>query len=290
MERLLSILFGMAVLIVAVSCDDSTTSSLPVDDSFLFKVEVTDSSGDRLSGVRISAYNKLSEWPLATDGDQSSTAMNAVQFATTITLLQPVACHVDIAVFDLHGGLIDTLLDADVEAGETTTDWSDLPDMIQPGAYRCIATAYDLQTSTPLYRDSILMVLWQPVPDFSVLGHTDSRGLFETQDSLLFPNTMTLPPIPVTTMADPTVIDSFSILDTVRIVLTDTTTSVMRSFVRTVTNGRNVFELNWDEGDAMPLPVQSDYVFEYPTRPSNEQQVPPPEEFELLQNYPNPFN
>jgi hypothetical protein len=136
--------------------------------------------------------------------------------------------------------------------------------------------------------EAIYAYLLQPDPEVSVLGFTDTSGIYESMDSLPFPNTFHLLELPRMNEIGE-LIDSYLILDSVHFVLTDTLTDSSMVFDARITNGLNVLSVIWNPESGAPLP-EYDY--------SNGQAAGPSvitgplnlsSETELIV-YPNPFN
>ncbi|MCK4655457.1 MAG: hypothetical protein KAT85_00445, partial [candidate division Zixibacteria bacterium] len=209
-----------AIMLFAIACEDGSVNGPPEDDRFLFHLDAVDENGGPRPGLSISVWNELSLPHFAGTDEAQGSALSGTHFATTVTYLTPVACHVNLAIFDLENKLVDILLNDTVYAGEWPVTWNGPAEPISNGVYKCVYSAYDDDAEVLLYRDSIWMVLWRQDPVASVIGYNDSDGSFETRDSLLFPNIFELPKIPQTGQDDWTVIDSFTLLDDVYIILT----------------------------------------------------------------------
>ncbi len=289
MRTSICLLFCVASFLLVSCSEDTILNGRPPYDGFLFHIDV--SGPGRVSDLRVSTWSKLSIPSSTPDLPPDGNATGMPCFSTAVTFLSPVACLIDLTVFDLENKPVDTLVDNYVLAGETSTEWSGPSENTPGGVYKCIASAYDPDGGTLIYRDSIWMVMWQPDPEITVIGYTGSDGSFETSDSLLFPSTFKPPRIPRTGEQDDTVIDSFTVLDTIVIALTDTVTNKLRTFTRKITNGRNFFELEWEPLSPQPTDRISagDMPVMVNTKP-HDPQPPTPTEFELRQNYPNPFN
>jgi hypothetical protein len=278
-------------MLIAIACGDSSVNGPPKDDRFLFHLDVVDGNGDPRPGLSVSVWNELSLPHFTGTDDEQGSALSGPSFMTTVTCLTPVACHVNLTIFDLENNPVDILLNENVYAGEWPVTWNGPSEPITNGVYKCVYSAYDDDTEVLIYRDSIWMVLWQQDPAASIIGYNDAEGSFETRDSLLFPNTFELPEIPLTIEFDWTVVDTFTVLDDVCITLTDTLTGNRQEFIYRVTKGRNFIELEWAPSSADSsangnVNTESDKPNLMPSDP----QPPPPDEFELRQNYPNPFN
>ncbi len=115
------------------------------------------------------------------------------------------------------------------------------------GAYYARLTARDTAGGSVLYQDSILMVLG----DVDIgnppawLGYTSSAGMLSLRDVSRFPGVLPLPPIPETTLEDPTPVSEFSILDTVMLILDDTSTHREQVVRKAIGNGDNVINIVW---------------------------------------------
>jgi len=162
---------------------------------------------------------------------------------------------------------------------------------------------YECRLSTDSIQDITFALLHRmgEGPEIEDLGYTSSDGVFETNDSIRFPNTFELPTLTWTDEFDDS-LGQFSILDSVTIRLTDTTANLSQYFERKITNGSNSLTLVWDTAQVIGVPPPAagpseshsnrrhflPASFESPITPVSK--IPPPTEFILNQNYPNPFN
>jgi len=126
-------------------------------------------------------------------------------------------------------------------------------------------------------------------PGKTVLGYTDSEGIFNCRDRLLLPGTYDLPELSWTDPRGDS-IGTFTCLDSARITLVDTLSSRMESYRVEVLNGVNVARLTWDPsgpvayGISGPVPEEAEWGdFDY-------RAAEPPDTTVLEHPYPNPFN
>ncbi len=216
-------------------------------DEFYVRVSVKNANGTPVSGLRVSAWNKLAFGRRAVQKLESATTPTLA--ATAFAFDLKTICQVTFSVFDLNANLLRNLVDAKLAAGRYQVIWNNTDaqgNQIHSGVYKCRLTIKDTLTHAMLFQDSVYAVLWQPDAEVSVLGFTAANGIFETKDSLWFSNLFKLPPLIATSEVDPTPLGTFSILDTVRFVLTEVATRRQQSFERAVKKGPNEFEVIWN--------------------------------------------
>jgi len=153
--------------------------------------------------------------------------------------------------------------------------------------YKCRLVAQDTTSGSTLFKDSIYAVLSQRDASISILGWTGINGAFETQDSLFFPNVVSLPPL-VRTDLNGNRLGTFSITDSVTITLSDTSAHRGQQFASVVKKGVNDFQLIWN-------PTTDSAISSGETRRvASVHQVKrfakTTLEWKLEQNFPNPFN
>ena len=279
-----------ALFLSVCSCDNGGIG--PTDKNqqvFSLTVSVVDANGNPVSGLIISAWNRITGLPAAKINPRTP-LIQKVTSISTIGFEVPVASHVRIDAFELDDQLFTTIVDLPVAAaGRHSAQLS----IQSPGGmrvFKCRLVATDVSSGSLLYRDSIYAVLWQNDNVLSIIGTTTSRGIFQTQDSLLFPNVLSLPPITMTAATDPTPLGTLHISDSVTVTLSDTVARSTQSYLCSIKRGSNDIRLVWTPGTTLsPLPEYRGIV--QIATPSSARRAARPElAWKLEQNYPNPFN
>jgi hypothetical protein len=271
--------------LLLVSCKNNATSPPLPGDGFSVKITVKSLLGAPVPGLRISAWNQLSVSPgLHAAGLHHASATSSIRFGVR------EISRVTLSVLEFDGSPVSTLVNDVLPAGMFMFAWTPAPILKPTRVFRYRLVAQDTSSGSTLFRDSLYAVLWQPDAEISILGWTRSDGSFETTDKLLFPNTLDLPPLVHMNSAGDS-LGTFTILNAVTIVLTDTASNRQVSTTRTVNKGvRNDIVLTWNPLLATPLPGRSGPMHERSKGISRESQPSGLFEWKLYQNYPNPFN
>jgi hypothetical protein len=285
-------IFTLTILgIIVGSCKDSTSIiSSNLENPFGVTIAVKDTAGQPVPGLRISAWNTFNGIVLAKQKNIYHPFSTQAVSRTLFDL--PNNSRVTFDVWDLNNTLVKTFIDRQwLAAGYHAVDFS--IDTLLPTRVYKVRTAAEDSSAHIVYKDSIYAVLWQPDAERSILGGTSPLGTFETHDTLLFPNSLTLPPLKHTTVEGPTVDTTFTISDSVVIVLADTVHNKFQVYHRVVQKGMaNIISLTWNPS-TMETEISS---FTKPSiKPENIFDVIPvpgliPTQYKLHQNYPNPFN
>ena len=281
-----TIIILLAFAMMFSSCKDNSIS-IQKDNGFSVKISVTDPSRNPVAGLRISAWNHLSI-PQSNLILSKMFYKNPLKSICTIDFAIPIASEAELSVFEADGKLIETLWHKQFEAGLYQCNWStnkQLPTRV----YKYRLTAKDT-SGAYMFKDSSYAVLWQPDADISILGWTSHDGTYNTNDKLLFPNTLQLQKLTYTEVFGPDSLGSFAIHDTVTIVLTDTSTHKYISFTNVVKKDvENKIDLLWD-----PSLAKQNTPEKIPLAPTIKKSRIKfdgiPDKFVLYQNYPNPFN
>jgi hypothetical protein len=277
-----TILFVLIILFS--SCKDDSIS-VQRDNGFSVKISVKDTVGNPVAGLRISAWNHLS---LPIIRFPKSGTLEPQKSTCTIDFAIPISSEAELSVFEADGKFIETLWHQQFEAGLYQCNWStnkQLPTRV----YKYRLTAKDT-SGAYIFKDSSYAVLWQPDADISILGWTSNDGAFNTTDKLLFPNTLQLPQLIFTEVFGPDSAGTFTIRDTVTIVLTDTSTHKSISFNHVIKNDiENKIDLLWNPNLAKQTSTEK-ISFSPMVKKSQIKLDGVPDKFKLYQNYPNPFN
>jgi hypothetical protein len=239
-------LMALTGVIILFACQNKSNPAGPRDE-FYVRISVKNANGTPVSGLRVSAWNKLAFGRRTVQ--KADFPMTPKMASTTIGFEIKSICQATLSVFDLNAHFARNLVDGTLAAGShwvlfNNTDAQGHP--LRSGVYKCRLTIKDTLTHATLFQDSVYAVLWQPEAEVSVLGFTAATGIYETQDSLWFPNLFKLPPLVATSESDPTPLGTFSISDTVTFVLTEMATRKQQTFERAVKKGPNEFEIIWN--------------------------------------------
>jgi hypothetical protein len=237
------------------SCSDKITQSTPV--SFSFKVEVSDTNGNPVSGLRVDAFNLLSTGPrplllpalpeptgaipVPTEFRLSAPYPNPFVGSMSTEFDLPVACSYEFRVTDLADREVFFFSDSSVDAGTYTPGLG--PSVSRHTAYVIQVVAFD--SSRVLFVDTTFVSNWSPDPAENTLGQTDGNGELLTHDSLCFPSLFGVPEMDRTEPPG-TVVGRFHYVDSVWIVLSDSN-GLQQDFVQPLYWGKNVTELVWQQ-------------------------------------------
>lgn len=277
----------LAFVILFSSCKDDSTSP-KLDEGFSVKITVKNSSGIPVSGLRISSWNHLSLPPLGINKSSSET-YELQKSSSTIVFAVPVRSYINLILYEADRTPLDTIVNEQKEAGLYSCTWS-INAQKPTRVYKHRMTAKDT-SGVYLFTDSSYALLWQPDAEVSILGWTQQNGTFETKDKLLFPNSLNLPPLIHTSENGPEPLRTFSIRDTVTIVLTDTATHRQMTFVENIRkDGENNIQLVWNPTLAKEwLPKEHSIEYKQTIIRSRQSSIKN-FDWKLYQNYPNPFN
>jgi hypothetical protein len=281
-------IFTVLTLLIAMnSCNENTIdSSKKSSNDFLFKVTVKNSAGAAVQGLRLSAYNDP-----AAIGFPKKFKTAKINSASSLKFALSKSSIVTLSIIELDGRILQQpIKNSLLNAGSYSVTINIMDKSAGTRVYKAVLTAKSDTTNVEFFKDSVYIALWQFDPSFSILGYTSTTGIFETTDSLSFPNVLTLPPIIRTTERDPTPVGMFTFPSDVVIVLYDSTTQKSQAYSQKVNKGKNEFELVWNPagGGLIIEPLLKNTVtIAVPDTGINETI---PKETRLYQNYPNPFN
>jgi hypothetical protein len=281
-----------SILLVAASLSCHNNSVGPSDENqggFSLTISVVNAGGNPVGGLVISEWNELSGFPVRSNSGgkarlQKTTAVSSITF----DVASPA--HIDLSAYECDNQLVAPL--AVIENAVVGMHVAHLALQLNAGTrvLKCRLVATTTSTGALLFEDSIYAVLWQYDYTLSRIGVTSATGKFQTRDSLLFPNVLSLPPLVETDATGPTLLGTFTISDSVAIVLDDTLTHQSQIFYRTVGKASNDLHLTWDPqpGSLPPLrPAGGTMLktegFTFTTSVRSQG-------WKLYQNYPNPFN
>lgn len=287
---LLTICIGL--IVIHLSCTDNPVGAGGPAYNFKFKVRVNDANGHPVMGIRVSIWNLLSFrlFP-ALDGREPMLENKSVYGSTAFALDAPVQFRGNLEILDLDNRLLASLLSPHTYGpGSYSAIWQSGADA-PTGVYKCRFIAKSDTTGTTLFQDSLYMALYQFDPELTVLGWTSLNGTVETKRGVLFPNLYHVPDL-IETKDSPEPLRSFHFTDTVRIVLTDTTTGHQIPYDRVLANGPNDYTFVWNPGSAdQRMSFRNDDALLRPfPNPIVRRDTDIPTHWKLGQNYPNPFN
>jgi hypothetical protein len=285
----LLISFTIFILLLNVSCkDNSVNPSNSVDNNFSVKVVVKNSNAQPMQGIRVSAYNTF--YTSALSKTESVVGLEKIQSASIINYTVKNSSLVTFAIYELDGRLVQSpIINRMSQPGIYSVIFSINSSNAGTRVYKGILTAINDTTQKAMFKDSIYLTLWQPDPNYSVLGYTSNTGTFETADSLAFPNVLILPQMIKTYSTSPDPVGTFSIPQNVVFTLTDTTTLQSISYTRQVVKGQNAFDLPWTPS-IIPSKVPNKLENRISAIIDTVVPVFIPMDWKLFQNYPNPFN
>jgi hypothetical protein len=267
----------------------SDTDQEPGTIPFSFQVQVKDSVGDPMEGLRISTHQLLSIDIVAEPNRPSL----RIQMAT------PVNCRNTMEIFRFDGQLSRTLSDGVLPYGLHTLVWDcrdDDGEVVLDGVYEIRMTAR-LDEDSILYTHSEMCALLKGIdPEQEVLGFSDSMGKLIWTDRQNFPGTYELPPL-FETRETPAHLDTFTVLDSMMVILVDTLLGQLASYQVPVINGKNDFNFIWIPEQAREIPGREDGVLSpYDPEILTDRESDPLRdpvvltEFRLYTPFPNPFN
>lgn len=221
-----------------ISCNDNPV--VDSDNSFSVDVRVVDIEGKPLHDINVSMWAKVN-FPTLNKISKG----NEILSSTTIQFTLPELCFAKLVVYDMKDEVIDTLLHSQLQTGNYAVQWIPL---LHNRVFKCkLTTSTDSLQNNILYESVIYMIELSPDPSLSSLGKSDHNGVLTINDKFLFPQFFNLPLIHRTNAEGPEPISDIRFLDSVVIVLTDTTFSNPVYYNCHIKNGKNNFTLTWDE-------------------------------------------
>lgn len=272
-------------ILLVLKCGQITSSQ---DDSkFLFSLTVKDSSNQPLSGLSVSAWNKIK----IITGREKPNYPTSYAASTTITFDLFDDAQVDLAVKNLRN---EPILNIFEKTFLYPGKYSVAPSIQSNDAlaiYKCLLEVRDVKQHHLFFKDSTYMVLYQPSILSNQLGVTNSQGQYSNRDSLKFPSVLTkLPELVYTDYFSPERRGEIGIEDSIIIMVWDPQTFLLQEYFKKIQPGKNHFELVWDPYPSNPplktflnpMTNQSEHFFKHEDIKIFQ--------WKLYQNYPNPFN
>jgi hypothetical protein len=274
-----------------LSCDSDTTNPGDGGEPFRLTIEVKDDKGTPMPDVRVGAWNDLSipvYSAVSVAGDYTEEFRRP---ATMIPYTVAERSRVNLSVYDLKGDLVNVLVDDVYREGNLSAMWVNRQ-ATPAGIYEIKMVAWEEFGTAVLFADSIYAVLYIPDAEQNILGYTDSNGVFETTNRLLFPSVISGLPELVQTNPLGQPLGTFTYEDSITIALADTAGSGRLAIYRgLLTNGDNTFvfqDPRWLSLRLEPWPgtgtLGSPAVAKEARAPGQQYQ------WALEQNLPNPFN
>ena len=262
---------------------------------FSVKFTVTRPNGQPAGGLELSAFNQVHIAGVYGQNLQKRSPQN-VNSTSTLEFGAPQSAFVSLAVFDLDGTLVSTIMDDRRVVGGKYAATFFVPRPYGTRVYKCVLVATDTASGAMLYRDSVYAALCNIDPSLAVIGTTSASGTFQTQDSLLFPNVLSLPRLILTSSVGPDSLGTFQLVDAVNVVLTDTAARQSESYLCTVQAGSNDIHLVWNPSTSkiQVAQIRRSEALAKIRQIRSVGGVNPnpgvPARWSLSQNYPNPFD
>jgi len=247
---------------------------------FAVTIQVTDTAGDPVDGLRVGLVN---DNPYLPNAKMSGKAATKIQFKV------PVTSRVRLTIEDIEGREIRILTDDELSAGYHQVVWNGLgsADVHQPsGRYTVHMVAMELGTNRWLFEDRTDMLLAMLDMSRVPAGYTDANGRLVLKDKKLFPHLYDLPDMSATD-ENGQIMGKLSLTPLMRISLADENGGGSMWFKEDMIEG-TVLKLVWNPRAATALQPTDQGV----GTAGADLTGPPPGEivFELDLVYSNPFN
>jgi hypothetical protein len=276
------------LLIFIISCNEDPAFGGD-SDNFKFQVNVTGNNLSSLEPIKVSVWNKV----LYNSSLRKNSSSNHVEATASISFQIPIASIVELSMYDVENNKIETMIDnQDLQVGNYSNHFH-RPNNIGTAVFKIkLIARSESDINNILFQDSTYAVLVAPDPVIAQIGITDETGSFSTSNKMLFPSLYNLDSFIRTSEVGPDPIGTFELPNEIIIALTSSTSEI-KYFKKSISEGENIFNLTWEEG--------SDTYPEFMIRPENQNQVDRtisncseqtdiPTEFKLGLVYPNPFN
>jgi hypothetical protein len=248
-----TILLVVLIPILNQTCTESPNS--PDNEPFSFKVKVADNSNRPLSNLKIGVYFHF------TDPFMNKKLLEEVNTNNGVTVLRYSVnklSRLTLVAYDLENNVAMEMINNDIHyVGNYEVLF--ITGELFPGVYKCVIVAKDTLNGNTLFRDSIYAVLWHKDPVYNGIGFTDNNGNFETQNKLYFPSLYKLPSLIRTLEDGPEPVGTFSIEDSVTILVTDTLNNLTSIYTRKIKGGLNNFEMTFP-GNEREILVKSNFT------------------------------
>lgn len=273
--------------IIILSCEEKLVESFPHAKDFSIKITVTDSEGNSVQNISVSAWNKLplDNYSLPKIHNNKDTQSGTTVFQFSLKEKNSV----NMIAYDLENIIYDSIICQELNPGNYQVNWQNSePNRVYKVVFEVIS---DSLIDSLNYRDSIYIVNHSIDTKVASIGKTDYDGKFETKNKLLFPILHNLPEFYRTGSAGPEIIGTFSFLDTVVIALHDTINNKVQYYNYLLMDGENDYSLNWNPSLVKKI-APNKRKFKISTISSIDSVGPVgiPMKNNFRQNYPNPFN
>jgi len=243
MKRL-AFLCSLLAAIYLISCVDIGFG--PGNSEPLFEAEVVDTEGSPVPGLRVGSINHSDYLDYPEKGSPGPVACPS----TTIAFELPVHGLVTLEILNYYGERIRLLVDSQsMDIGPYSPHWDARDDnglLVISGFYRYHLLVWNNDTLS-WSDEKWALVEYAPDPAQTLIGITDSNGVFTTDDTLLFPCLLGAPPSLYIRVEDTLVEVADFYKDTVTITLSDTAQpDKFMYFERALKVGPNYFKLIWD--------------------------------------------
>lgn len=278
----------ISISVLLYNCNEQSTEPKNDDTSFSFKVKVVDDSNNPLENMKVGSWYHPTNLGL---NKIIPLKINEPNASSTIKFRIKENSIVNMEIYDLDNKRVRILIDDDVKqegAYEIIINATGLIGSI----YKCVYTAKDTMNTAILYKDSIYATLLYVNEPNTMMGFTNAAGEFESNNKLYFPSLYVLPELIHTGPVDPTPIGTFTISDTITIMITNTITNITSNYIKTIKNGNNEFTLTYPGSSMLQknINLSDKRKIDHSGKIIINKLSNTAENWELNQNYPNPFN
>ena len=247
-------LVTVLLLLLSQTCSESPNS--PNTEPFSFTVNAVDQLNRPISNLKVGVYFQLKE---ASNKNIHKVKMNSNYGNTTFSFSLEKICNAELSVYDLEGNIIETLISKKkYSAGIYSVQY--ITGDLFPGVYNCVLTVEDTLGHSVIFKDSVYAVLYHTDPAYNGIGFTKLDGTFNSNNKAIFPSLFNLPTLIETGIEGPEQIGSFSIGDSVTILLTDTVANQTFIYTRKLNEFSNDFILQFPP-DAVDIQKLNTYHF-----------------------------
>lgn len=278
----------ISISILLFNCNEQSIEPNNDEGSFSFKVKVVNGSNNPLENMKVGSwYHPTNNIWL---NDTGFYKINKPSASTIIKFGIKENCIANMGIYDLNDKYVKTIIhDNVVSEGYWEIDFN--ASGLIGSIYKYVLTTRD-SLSNIYFKDSLYAVLIYVNELNTKMGFTNAAGEFESNNRLYFPSLYVLPELINTSAIDPAPLKTFTISDTITIMITDTITNITYNYIKTIKNGRNEFTLTYPGGIVLQKNInlsdrgKIDKSAKIIINKLSNTAV----DWELNQNYPNPFN